>query len=212
MKSSNFINTENPIDINNLPKNTLKFSNFKKSKKVNYFELVNHRICWDYYLGIFLSVFRTNMWNQNKDIINLDKVSETEFYTNRYNTFPHLIIFAKAFKNSTAYIQSDPLSINLIGEREWADMYPFIESVRIPQVIDLYRENGLSFFRYLIEKNHACRRILPGVLKLFFFKSSKGHNLINFKKNILINLFYPSVYYYGIYYLFKKIFYIFIRN
>ena len=39
------------------------------------------------------------MWKENKSEINWDKVSDTKFYTNRYNTFPHLIIFSKAFRN-----------------------------------------------------------------------------------------------------------------
>ena len=135
-----------------------------------------------------------------------EKVSDSKFYTNIYNTFPHLIIFSKAFRKSQAYALSNPLSINLIGKREWANMYPFVEIVRIPQVLDLYRANGLPLFKYLIEKNYACRRIIPGLFKLYYFKSSIGINLLNFKKDVLSNLIYPSVYYYGIYYFIKKLF------
>ena len=205
VQSNKFINTNQPMDINKLPNNMIKFSNLNSDIKGNYFDLVNHKICWDYFLGIFLSIFRTKMWSESKFIVDLDKISETDFYTNIYNTFPHLIIFSRAFKNSKAYAQSKPLSINLIGEREWADMYPFVEAVRIPQVLDLYRINGLPFTKYIVEKNYASRRILPGLFKLFFFKSSKGIELLNFRRDILFNLAYPSVYYYMFYYLIKKL-------
>ena len=56
------------------------------------------------------------MWKENKSEINVDKVSDTKFYTNRYNTFPHLIIFQKLLGNQKAYALSDPLTINLIGK------------------------------------------------------------------------------------------------
>ena len=206
IESSYFIDTKDPLDINNLPKNISKFSNIEYDLKSNYLNLINHKVSWDYFLGIFLSIFRTKMWKENKSEINWDKVSDTKFYTNRYNTFPHLIIFSKAFRKSKAYALSDPLTINLIGKREWANLYPFLEVVRIPQILDLYRANGLPLVKYLIEKNYACRRIIPGLFKLFYFKSSIGINLLDFRKDILRNLIYPSVYYYSIYYFFKKLF------
>ena len=212
LNSNNFINIDNPMDISNLNKDSPRFSNLKRDIRDSYFNLVNHKICWDYYLGIFLSIFRTKMWMENKSIINIEEISDKNFYTNIYNTFPHLIIFSRAFRNSIAYAQSEPLSINLIGEREWADMYPFIEAVRIPQVLDLYRSNGLPLIRYIIEKNYASRRILPGLFKLFYLKSAKGIELLNFRRDILPNCLYPSVYYYGFYYFIKKFINIFFRG
>ena len=206
IESSYFIDTKNPLDTNNLPNTINKFSNIKNDFKSNYLNLVNHKVSWDYFLGIFLSIFRTKKWKEHKSEINLEKINDTNFYTNIYNTYPHLIIFLKAFKKSIAYAVSDPLSINLIGKREWANMYPFIEIVRIPQVLDLYRVNGLPLINYLIEKNYACRRIIPGLFKFYYFKSSKDINLLNFRKDVLKNLIYPSVYYFGIYYFIKKLF------
>ena len=32
------------------------------------------------------------------------------------------------------------------------NLYPFLEVVRIPQILDLYRANGLPLVKYLIEK------------------------------------------------------------
>ena len=183
-----------------IQKKLTKFSNVKESKKVNFFDLIDHKTSWDFMLGIFLSIFRTKKWHKNKHKIDLEKINDSNFYTNQYNTFPHLIIFANAFKNSQAYIQHEPLSINLIGEREWANLFPLIEAVRIPQVLDLYRKNGLPLFQYLIQKNFALRKLFPGILKMIFFKKHNGLKHINFTNDILKNLYFPGVYIYGLYF------------
>ena len=44
-----------------------------------------------------------------------------------------------AFKDSNAFICAEPLSVNLLGEKEWGDLYEFIEAVRLPELLDYYR-------------------------------------------------------------------------
>lgn len=200
IESKLILNSEKPIDFFNLTKNSSKFSKINVSKKVDFFELVNHKVSWDFMLGIFLSIFRTKKWHENKHYVDLSKISDPNYYTNQYNTFSYLFIFANAFKNSKAYIQHEPLSINLIGEREWADLYPFIEAVRIPQVLDLYRKNGLPLMQYLIQKNFALGKLVPGMLKIIFFKKYNCLKHINFTNDILKNLYFPGVYIYGLYF------------
>ena len=53
------------------------------------------------------------------------------------------------FKKSKIYICAEPLSVNLIGEREWKSMYEFVEIVRIPELLDYYRSQGLNFTKYM---------------------------------------------------------------
>ena len=129
------------------------FSKINESKKVDFFKLIDHKVSWDYMIGIFLSIFRTKYWHENKHNVDLSKISDQNYYTNKNNSFPHLIIFANAFKYSKAYIQHDPLSINLKGEREWVNLWPFFETIRIPQMLDLYRKNGMPLMEYVIQKN-----------------------------------------------------------
>ena len=62
-----------------------------------------------------------------------------------------------AFKDSPAFICAEPLSVNLEGEREWGDLYEFIEIVRLPELLDFYRSEGMSLKRYLLCKNYALR-------------------------------------------------------
>lgn len=183
-----------------------KFSQFNSSLEVNFQNLIDHKVSWDFLLGIFLSIFNTKKWKDNKKIVKLNEVSDSRFYTNKYNTFPHIFIFAKAFMHSKAYIQHEPLTINLIGKREWAYLYPLVESVRIPQVLDVYRNYGLPYIKYIKQKNFALRRFLPGFFKMFFLKKSEGIQYVSLYDDVFKNIFYPSIYYYGIYYLLLKLF------
>ena len=210
--SSDLILGNSEFKINNIVSKADKFSKLNSSSKVKFSQLIDHNVSWDFLLGIFLSIFNTNKWKNNKHIVKLDQVADSRFYTNKYNTFPHIFVFAKAFMNSNAYIQHKPLTINMIGKREWAYLYPLIEAVRIPQVLDVYRQFGLPYIKYLKEKNFALRRFLPGFFKMFFLKKTDGFKYIDFYNDIIKNIYFPSIYYYGIFYFFLKIYRIIIRS
>ena len=68
-----------------------------------------------------------------------------------------LKVYAHAFKNSKAYYSPDGFSVNCYGVREWVSMYDFMEIVRIPEILDYYRSQGLGLKKYLINKNYALR-------------------------------------------------------
>ena len=61
------------------------------------------------------------------------------------NTCFFIKIFCSAFKNSKAFICAKPLSVNLSGVREWSNLYPFVEIVRLPEALDYYRSQGMNF-------------------------------------------------------------------
>ena len=86
-----------------------------------------------------------------------EKIKDKESWSNFENTCFHIKIFCKAFKNSTSYFYSKPLSVNLYGVREWSDIYPLVEIVRIPEALDYYRSKGLNYFQYIYEKNYSLR-------------------------------------------------------
>ena len=95
-------------------------------------------------------------------------IEDKNIYSTFENTAPHVIIWSSAFKNSDAYFQSNPLSVNMHGVK-WADFYPFVESIRIPEVLDYYRKAGLKLHKYLC-KIFALRKLFINLFKFIFKK------------------------------------------
>ena len=137
-----------------------KFSAFPYSFKSKFLDLINHKISFDFILGMFLVIFKKELWDKNLYRINKAYIEEKKIYSTFDNTAPHVIIWSSAFKDSLAYFQSKPLSVNMHGVREWADLYPFVESIRIPEVLNYYRRAGLNFYKYLYYKNFAVKTFL----------------------------------------------------
>ena len=81
------------------------------------------------------------------------------------------------------------------GEREWGDLYEFIEIVRLPELLDFYRSEGMSLKRYLLCKNYALRNFSNYLIKIILGGEKKGLNYINFKRHIFNNLLFPNVYF-----------------
>lgn len=202
-----------PFDHKYLPKKMEPFSKKKINKRCNFFDLIRPDYSFDFMLGMFLNIFKRDKWVKNLDQINMDLIKDRSVMSNMYNTFPHNIIFAKAFCNSKAFFQAEPLSITLFGERNWwRDLYPFVEAVRIPELVDVYKQNGLGFIRYIYCKNYAVRKLGFNLVKILIFSGYSGLQYLSIKNHILKNLFYPSIYITPIYYVFRKIFKIILRK
>ena len=196
-----------PFDTNNLNfENMKKISPLKISRSAPFWEVIDPKVSWDFLIGIYLSIFRTEKWLKSIDVIDQEKIKDTGVWSNFDNTCLHPIVIANAFKNSKAYICAEPLSVNLIGEREWKSMYEFVESIRIPELLDYYRTQGLNLKSYLYCKNFALRNFSNYMFKIIIGGEKMGRNYLNIKKHILKNLFYPNVYLSVIYFIFRKIF------
>ena len=203
---SSFLNKfQKPFNTYKLPINMKKFSNYSKSFQSNFFDLIDYKISFDFILGMFLAIFRKKIWDNNLFVINKQLIEDKNTYSNFENTAPHIMIWASGFNNSKAYFQSQPLSVNTYGVREWMDLYPFVESIRIPEVLDLYRKNGLKLNKYLYNKNFALRKLFISLFKIYFFKDIKGSKYININKHIISNLFYPSIYFSPFFFAIRKI-------
>jgi glycosyltransferase involved in cell wall biosynthesis len=199
---------EYPLDSRKIDLSILKkFSNYGKSEKLKFFQLIDPRKSFEFMLSMFLCIFRRKYWIQNLDIIDLKKISDPELYSNFDNTAPHTKIWSKAFNDKLAYFLSKPLTVNIHGPRDkdWGHLYAFVEAVRIPQVLDCYRKDGLSFFRYIICKNYALRRFIPSYFRMFRNPKKNGLEFVNIYNDIVKNLIYPSIYVAGIFFLIKKI-------
>ena len=194
-----------PFNTENLNfENMRKLSSIKTSKQVNFWDVIDPKVSWEFLIGIYLNLFRTKKWLKSIDIIDPEKIKDTRVWSNFDNTCLHPTIIANAFKNSKAYIYVDPLSINLIGEREWGSMYEFVEIIRIPELLDYYRTQGLSLKRYLYCKNFALRNFSNYLFKIIIGGEKKGRNYLNIKNHILKNLIYPNVYLSPIYFILRK--------
>jgi len=196
----------NPFDTKNLNfENMRKLSSIKTSKQVPFWDVIDPKVSWEFLIGIYLNLFKTKKWLKSIGILDQEKIKDTGVWSNFDNTCLHPIVIANAFKNSKAYICADPLSVNLLGAREWKTMYEFVEIVRIPELLDYYRRQGLSLKSYLYCKNFALRNFSNYLFKILIGGNKMGRNYLNIKSHILKNLFYPNVYLSPIYFVFRKI-------
>ena len=146
-----------PFNIKFLPKNMKTHSPVKRNRRTSFFKLIDHRICFDYLLGFYVNAFRRDLWNKNLNVINKKLMKAPGTWSTFDNTCFFIKIFCSAFKNSQAFVCAKPLSVNLSGVREWSDLYPFVEIVRLPEALDYYRSRGLNLWQYIYTKNYSLK-------------------------------------------------------
>lgn len=204
--NSNFLDKfPKPFDTKYLQYSAMKsVSKLKNDKIVNFWEVIDPKVSWEFLIGIFLNIFNRQKWVDNKNVLNYEDLKDTRPWSNFDNTCIHPKILSTAFKNSKSYISSEPLSINLIGKREWVALYEFIEIVRIPELLDYYRKQGLGLFKYWYCKNYSLRNFSNFFFKILIRGDKAGLGYINFKKHFLKNLLYPNVYISLIYFIFRS--------
>ena len=168
-----------------------KLSNFKEDKKVQFWEVIDPNISWEFLIGIFLSIFNREKWLEGLKQINKKNIKDKRVWSNFDNTCLNAKIIATVFKNKKSFICSRPLSVNLIGEREWGSLYDFVEIVRIPELLDYYRSQGMSFWRYIYCKNFALRNFFNFFFKIIVRGEKAGRNYVNYYQHFFKNLIYP---------------------
>ncbi len=203
---SNFVlNFNQPFNTKYLPKKMKKFSNISENKILNFHDLINPKISFDYLLGLYLSVFRRKKWNRNVGVLNKQNLIKPGTFSTFENTCPHIMVFSKAFAKSKAYVCSDCLSVNLSGQREWSNLYPFVESIRIPEALDYYFKFGLPVKKYFYCKNSSLKNFFPALLKILISGNKSGLNNIKINTHIFRNMIFPNFYLSPLIYLMRKI-------
>lgn len=197
-------NFSRPFNIKYLPKKMKTLSPARQNKKVNFFDLIDHRVCFDYLLGFYVNAFRSDLWKNNLHVINKKLMLKKGTWSTFDNTCFFIKVFCAAFKNSSAFLCAKPLSVNLSGVREWGKLYPFVEIVRLPEALDFYRSRGLKLTQYIYTKNYAMRNFFNYFFKILIGGKSMGLHYINFWSHFLKNLIYPNAW--------LSIFYYFIRQ
>ena len=186
-----------------------KISELKEDRSVKFLELIDPNVSWEFLTGIFLSIFKTKKWLNEAKSIDMEKIIKPGTWSTLENTFLHSIASMRAFKNSNAYICSRPLSINLWGVREWGSLYEFVEIIRIPELLDYHRSQGLSFKNYFYCKNFSLRNFGSYIIKIIIGGETKGRHYLDFNKHILKNMIFPNFYFSFVIVLFRKIFQLF---
>jgi glycosyltransferase involved in cell wall biosynthesis len=167
-----------PFDTVNLPAEMIPFSDWNKAGELNFFDLINPKISFDFLGGMFLSVFRKSLWDKNVRVLNSEAISDHRTFSHFDNTFPHVKIFASAFAKSRAYFNDKPLNVCLTGVREWSPMYPFIHSVRLVEALDEYKKNGLPYLQYIYCKNFALNNFISDFTNMYLAKDISGYIFI----------------------------------
>jgi glycosyltransferase involved in cell wall biosynthesis len=202
------INLDHPINPVNLNlKNLKKFSSYEKSEKLNFFELIDHKKSFEFIMSMFLCIFKRQIWEDNLNVIDKEKISDLQQYSNLHNTAPHSLIWARGFKNKIAYFSAEPFTANVHGPRsdDWGKLYPFIEGIRIPQILDNFRKEGLPFISYIKSKNFTMRRLIPSFIYMIKSRQVSNFKYVSIKRDLIYNLIYPMVYISVLILLFKKI-------
>lgn len=194
-----------PFDTYLIPQNLKTVSSVRINKSLDFIDLIDPDISFDYLLGMFLAIFNTKKFRENIDFLDNKSLKKKGTFSTFENTAPHVSVFAKAFIRSKAYFVGSPLSVNLYGKREWSHLWSLVEIIRIPEALEQYRKNGLIFYKYYLYKNRSLRNFFPCVLKIILNKSkySISYNSIIFF--IVKNLIYPNVYLSPLYFLLRKI-------
>ena len=193
-----------PFNTLNLPKTMACFSNFQKSIECNFLDLIDPKISFDFLGAMYMAAFNRRQWLQYQDVLKYKGYELNEF-SSLENSFPHTVVFAHAFSKSKAYFYSKPLTVNLFGVREWGALYPLIRRFRLVQLLNLFRKQGLPFFRYLKCKNASLHFFMPDFIYILLNSRRSGLKYINIFKDVLPLFFYPNFYASPFYFFIKRI-------
>ena len=185
----NFSQPLNTIELNY--ESMTKLSKTKINNKVKFWDIIDPNVSWEFLLGIFLCIFKREAWLDGIKFIDKKNIEDTSIWSNFDNTCLNAKIISSVFKDKECYICSKPLSINLIGEREWVSLFEFIEIVRIPELIDYYRSQGMNFWKYIYCKNFALRNFFNYFIKIFIYGPKAGRHYVKFYRHFIKNLIYP---------------------
>lgn len=194
-----------PFDTVMLPEKMESFSTWSRDRELPFFDLIDPRISFDFLGGMFLAVFRRERWLAHVEVLDPKLIIDANTFSSFDNTFPHVKIFASAFRNSMAYVHCQPLSVCLSGAREWAPMYPLVRSVRLVEALEEYRRQGLPLLRYLWCRNHALLYFIPDMVYLLLRGQRAGLQYVQPLKLLLTNVLYPNCLFSLVLYFVRKV-------
>ena len=206
LNSSFLKNYSKPFNTTELKNINLKsISKLKENKKVNFWEVIDPDVSWEFLISIFLCIFNRKMWLNGLDCLSQKDIEDTRVWSNFDNTCFNGKVISTVFKDKKSFICAQPLSVNLIGEREWVSMYEFVEIIRIPELLDYYRSQGMSFWKYVYCKNYSLRNFFNFFTKILINGEGSGKQYVNLHKHFFKNLIYPYSWFSIIFFVIRSI-------
>lgn len=191
-----YINSFNEdFSLDNLPKEMTTFSPCTEDMEVPFLKLINPKVSFDFLGGIFLSCFRKDLWDKNIKVLEDKALLDERLFSHFDNTFPQIKVLAYSFSKSNAYLCSTPLTVCVSGVREWGAKGSLVKSFRLVEALQVYRKNGLSFWRYHLNKNGALDTFGVDLVKMLLDRENSGIKYINLFSTILSSLIYPNFYF-----------------
>ncbi|RED18281.1 glycosyltransferase family 2 protein [Pontivivens insulae] len=193
--SSDYVDGFNhPFRTCDLPANMVPFSTYEKDGPHDFLDLIDPAISFDFLGGMFLSVFRRQLWLENAHHLDADALVDPRIFSHFDNTFPHLKIFCHALSKSKSWFASEPFLVCITGVREWAPMYPLVHSVRLPEALELYHRQGLSDARYHRARNFAVSNLLPELGRMWLYGDKAGYGYVSPVALLWANARYSGMY------------------
>lgn len=194
-----------PLDLSALPKDLPLCSPRKAAGPLPFLELIDPDVSFDFLMGMFLSVFRRRLWNENLDALDMAKVDDPRVFAWFDNTCPHVAVFAKALSGRGSYFHPEPLTACLTGAREWSPLYPLVKSVRIPECLERYRAHGLDAARYRRGRNAALDTLLPDLANMALHAERSGWAYVDAGRVLARAAPYPNAWLSPGYYVARKL-------
>ena len=182
-------------DLSNLPefdkRQAFWNSDFKGECRFN--EIIERNITFDHLGGMYLSIYRRDLWEGGLDALDEKKILENRLFSSHDNTFPHVRIFAKAFMNRDAFVSPEIICYSFSDAREWHPYYPLVRTFRLLESLDVYKKYGLEKNKYTQLRNETLKYFTEDFFKIFFLKSKyPGAQYLSKRRVILDNARYKG--------------------
>lgn len=116
------------------------------------------------------SVFRTSLWRQYPL-----QLKDAPDHSTLETTYPHVVIFAHTLRGRKAYYIGYPYVIAFEGFQSYKPTLPFIYTVIIPQILELYKLLGIEPRRLEKYRRYILRNIARyGLQKMVFVHNVPG--------------------------------------
>lgn len=181
----------------------------EKNQKINFLQLIDYDLSWDFLGAIYMSIFHAATWRKGLAKIDEQELMRPGTFSSLENTFIHLKVFPNAFCNSQAFINCHPVIVATSDARDWSSYWYLVHSRWLIEALDEYRKNGLNFFRYAKNKNKALKKFLPYFVMMLWHRKKYNLSWRELLKMLSKNFLYPNFYlsiFYPVTFLIKKIF------
>lgn len=166
----------------------------EKNEKVNFLELIDYKLSFDFLGAMYMSVFHADTWRKSLAQIDEKELLKPGTFSSLENTFIHLKVFPSAFCESKAFINCHPIIIATSDERDWSSYWYLVHSRWLLEALDEYRKNGLNFFTYAKNKNRALQKFLPYFAIMLWRKKKYSLTWVDLLNMLFKNCLYPNFY------------------